>query len=63
MPSTSTDLLHSIRAAASGLRLAELLTALPGVARRTAQRCIAQLIDSGQVAARGEGRALPAAPT
>lgn len=44
MASTSTDLLHSIRAAPSGLSLAELLAAHPGVARRTAQRWIAKLI-------------------
>lgn len=42
MTSTSTDILHSIRAATSGLSLAELLAAHPGVARRTAQRWIAK---------------------
>lgn len=55
--SSNTDLLNSIRASESGLTLAELLTAHPSIARRTAQRLIAKLIDSGQVAATGEGRA------
>jgi len=39
------------------LTLAELLTRHPGIARRTAQRLIAKLIESGQVTALGEGRA------
>jgi fido (protein-threonine AMPylation protein) len=55
--SSMTDLLNSIRASENGLTLAELLTAHPGIARRTAQRWIAQLIESGQVAAVGRGRA------
>lgn len=56
MPPT-TDLLNSIRTSEDGLTLAELLTVHPGIARRTAQRLIAKLIDSGQVTALGEGRA------
>ena len=55
--SSTTDLLNSIRASDSGLTLSELLTAHPGIARRTAQRLIAKLIESGQVTAIGEGRA------
>ena len=55
--SSATDLLSSIRASESGLTLAALLTAHPHIARRTAQRLIARLIESGQIAARGEGRA------
>ena len=55
--SSTTDLLNSIRASVNGLTLAELLSAHPGIARRTAQRLIAKLIDSGQVTAAGEGRA------
>ena len=55
--SSTTDLLNSIRASGDGLTLAELLTAHPHIARRTAQRLIAKLIDSGHVAAKGEGRA------
>ena len=54
---STTDLLNSIRASGNGRTLAELLTAHPAIARRTAQRLIAKLIDSGQVAATGEGRA------
>ena len=56
MPST-TDLLNSIRTSGTGLTLAELLTVHSSMARRTAQRLIAKLIESGQVLARGEGRA------
>ncbi len=55
--SSTTDLLNRIRASQNGLTLAELLTAHPGIARRTAQRVIAKLIESGQVAATGAGRA------
>jgi len=55
--SSTTDLLNSIRASENGLTLADLLTEHPDIARRTAQRLIAKLIDSGQVTALGEGRA------
>lgn len=55
--SSTTDLLNSIRASEAGLTLVELLTTHPGLARRTAQRLIAKLIEGGQVTARGEGRA------
>ena len=55
--SSTTDLLNSILASESGLTLAELLTAHPSIARRTAQRLIAKLVASGHVAAVGEGRA------
>jgi Fic family protein len=55
--SSTTDLLSSIQASQSGLTLAELLTGHPDMARRTAQRLIAKLIESGQVKALGEGRA------
>lgn len=56
MPST-TDLLNSIRAFESGLTLLELLSAHPYIARRTAQRLITKLIESGQITALGNGRA------
>ena len=56
MPSTPA-LLTSIRASTSGSTLAELLALHPDVARRTAQRLIAKLIESGQIAAVGDGRA------
>lgn len=55
--SSSSNLLNSIQACAGGLTLAELLTEHPGIARRTAQRLIAKLIERGQVTARGDGRA------
>lgn len=55
--SSTADLLNSIRASEHGLTLAELLTAQPGIARRTAQRMIAKLIEQGQVTALGEARA------
>lgn len=55
--SSHTDLLHSIQATESGATLAELLTRHPEIARRTAQRQIARLIDSRQISAQGEGRA------
>lgn len=55
--SLTADLLNGIRASDNGLTLAELLAAHPGIARRTAQRLIAKLIESGQVVAQGKGRA------
>ena len=54
--SSTTGFLNSIRASENGLTLAELLTAHTGVARRTAQRLIAKLIENGQIKATGEGR-------
>lgn len=54
--SATTDLLNSIQASGDGLTLAELLAQHPGIARRTAQRLVAKLIESGQVIASGEGR-------
>jgi Fic family protein len=51
------DLLLSIQASKHGLTLAALLTAHPGIARRTAQRQLASLLESGQITARGEARA------
>lgn len=56
MPSI-TDLLNSIEDSTTSLTLAELLAHHPSVARRTAQRWIGQLIESGQITAIGEGRA------
>ena len=55
--SATTDLLDSLRASEGGSTLTELLTRHPDIARRTAQRMIAKLIESGQVTAQGEGRA------
>lgn len=55
--SSDPTLLFSIQASQAGLTLAELMAQHPNVARRTAQRQIAQLIAAGQIVARGEGRA------
>jgi hypothetical protein len=55
--SSTIDILNSIRSSKNGVTLAELLAEHPDIARRTAQRLIAKLIESGQVTARGEGRA------
>ncbi|MDY7578242.1 Fic family protein [Herbaspirillum sp. RTI4] len=55
--SSTTDLLDSIQLSGSGVTLSELLTGHPDIPRRTAQRLIAKLIESGQVIAQGEGRA------
>lgn len=56
MPST-TDILNSILASRSGASLSELLTKHPEIARRTAQRILANLVESNQITAQGEGRA------
>ena len=55
--SSTTDLFNSIRLSVAGLSLAELLTEHPYMARRTAQRLIAKLIENGQAAGMGQGRA------
>lgn len=55
--SSTVDLLNSIRAHKTGLTLAELLSQRPDLARRTAQRLIAKLIESGKLEAVGQGRA------
>ena len=56
-PATTEALLHGLRHAPGGLTLAELLARHPGLARRTAQRRIARLIDEKRVVATGKGRA------
>jgi Fic family protein len=55
--SSTVDLLNSIRAHKTGLTLAELLSQRPDLARRTAQRLIAKLVESGKLEAVGQGRA------
>lgn len=57
MTASLSTLLNSIQSSADGLTLAELLTRHPDIARRTAQRLIAKLVDEGKVSAQGEGRA------
>src|SRR5688500_12271506 len=49
-------LLKSIQSASNGLTLAELLARHPGVAQRTAQRWIRQLLDAGRIRAEGQAR-------
>lgn len=55
--SPTTDLLNSIRASAEGISLSELLVAHPVLTRRTAQRLLATLLDTGKICARGNARA------
>lgn len=55
--SAATELRQSIQDSSGGLTLAELLGRYPDVARRTAQRWLSQLIESGRITAIGEGRA------
>lgn len=55
--SSTTNLLLSIQEYVNGLTLAELLAVHPDIPRRTAQRLIAKLIESGQITATGQGRA------
>ena len=55
--STINELRQSIQESPAGLTLAELLGRHPQVARRTAQRLISQMIATGLIEARGEGRA------
>ena len=55
--SSTTDLINRIRAHKIGLTLAELLSQRPDIARRTAQRLIAKLVESGKLKALGQGRA------
>lgn len=54
---SATELQTSIQESDNGITLAELLAQHPGIARRTAQRLIAKLIESELVNAQGEGRA------
>jgi hypothetical protein len=55
--STTENLLESIQTASAGITLAELLVHHPAIARRSAQRQIARLLEAGRITAMGEGRA------
>jgi len=55
--SLTTDLLNTILGSENGLTLTELLGGTPGIARRTAKRIIAKLIETGQINALGQGKA------
>lgn len=55
--SSPANLLKTLKKAAAGLTLAELLAPHPKLARRTAQRWLSQRVDEGQLVALGSGRA------
>ena len=55
--SSAADLFSSIQKAPGGLRLSALLTEYPTLPRRSAQRLIAQLLESGCITAQGQARA------
>ena len=50
-------LLESLQASSSGWTLSEVLARHPNLARRTAQRLLARLVENGELVARGKGRA------
>lgn len=54
--SSTYDLLNSISESINGVSMAELMTMHPDIARRSAQRLVAKLVENGQVIARGDGR-------
>lgn len=54
---TAAHLRQTIQSFPGGVSLADLLVQHPGLARRTAQRVLSQMISEGQIIARGEGRA------
>lgn len=56
MTHTAPDLLSLVQSSADGCSMAELMVRVPGMARRTLQRQIGKLVDSGQITARGKGR-------
>ena len=57
MPESSEQFLTSLRGEADGLTLSDLLERHPNVARRTAQRWLAQLVREARITAVGDGRA------
>lgn len=54
---SAAALLKSIQSSPEGLSMPELLARHPGIARRTAQRWIGQLLDAGNIWAEGQARA------
>jgi len=54
--SSTIKLLNSINTAINGVSMAELMTMHPDIARRSAQRQVAKLVEDGLVIARGDGR-------
>ena len=57
MPDSAEQLLQSLHGEANGLSLAEILARHPDVARRTAQRWLAQFAKEGHITVVGAGRA------
>lgn len=55
--SITDEFLQSIRSAAAGLSLTELLAMHPAAARRSAQRLLSQMVTDGLITAKGAGRA------
>ncbi|WP_373863008.1 hypothetical protein [Azohydromonas lata] len=53
---SAAALLKSIQSSPEGLSMPELLARHPGVARRTAQRWISQMLDAGNIRAQGQAR-------
>lgn len=53
---TPADLLKSIQSAADGLPVSAIIALHPGLARRTAQRWLNELVAEGRITALGEGR-------
>ncbi len=54
---TPDELIDSIQSSPGGLSIADLLARHPGLARRTAQRWLSELIANGRIVAIGEDRA------
>lgn len=54
--SSTSDLLKSINVSTYGVSMAELMTMHPDIARRSAQRQVARLVEDGLVVAQGDGR-------
>lgn len=54
---STTELLNSINSSANGMSMSELMAMYPEIARRSAQRQVAKLVEYGQVISQGEGRA------
>lgn len=54
---STSELLNSINSSANGMSMSELMAMYPEIARRSAQRQVAKLVEYGQVISQGEGRA------
>lgn len=54
---STNELLNSINSSANGMSMSELMAMYPEIARRSAQRQVAKLVEHGQIISQGEGRA------